>query len=116
SSRFSGGRAFVGGVYAEAASRIDGFLITGGLRLDQWKDSGGHVLERSLATGAVTLNDKFAARSGNVPTARGGIRNDFGSLYTRAAAYEGFRQPTLNELYRPTRAGNNYTAANPALE
>jgi len=117
SNRFSGGRSFVGGVYAEGASRIDGLLITGGLRIDEWKDSGGHVLERSLATGDITLDDKFVARSSAVPTARAGIRKDFSrELFIRAAGYEGFRQPSLNELYRPTRVGNNYTAANPALE
>ena len=116
-SRFSGGRSSVGGVYAEAASRFDGWLITAGARIDEWRDSGGHVLERSLATGAVTLNDEFTARSGAIPTVRGGIRKDIGSgLYLRAAGYEGFRAPSLNELYRPFRLANNFTEANPALE
>ena len=116
-SRFSGGRSFVGGIYAEAASRFDGFLVTAGLRLDEWGNSGGHVLQRVLATGAVTVNDKFPARSGTVPTARGGIRKDFSNgFYTRAAAYEGFRQPSLNELYRPTRVGNTFMDANSALQ
>jgi iron complex outermembrane recepter protein len=116
-SRFSGGRSSVGGLYAEAASRFDGWLITAGARIDEWRDSGGHVLERSLATGAVTLDDKFAARSGDIPTVRGGIRKDIGGgLYLRAAGYEGFRAPSLNELYRPFRLANNFTEANPALE
>ena len=35
--------------------------------------------------------------------------------YLRAAAYSGFRIPTLNELYRPFRVGNNVTEANPDL-
>ena len=116
-SRFSGGRSFVGGLYAEGASRFDGFLVTAGIRLDEWKDSGGHILEHSLASGGVFLDDRFAARSGAVPTARAGIRKDFlAGLYTRAAAYAGFRQPSLNELYRPTRIGNIFMDANPALE
>jgi outer membrane receptor protein involved in Fe transport len=116
-SRFSGGRSMVGGVYAETASRFDGFLLTAGLRVDEWSDSDGHVLQRALATGAVTVDDKFPARSGAVPTARGGIRKDFsGGFYTRAAAYEGFRQPSLNELYRPTRVGNTFMDANPGLQ
>jgi outer membrane receptor protein involved in Fe transport len=34
----------------------------------------------------------------------------------RAAAYTGFRIPTLNELYRPFRVGNDITEANPALK
>jgi outer membrane receptor protein involved in Fe transport len=116
-SRFSGGRNLVGGIYAEAASRFDGFLATAGLRIDQWSDYGGHVLQRTLATGTVTGDDEFPANSGAVPTARGGIRKDFaGGFYARAAAYEGFRQPSLNELYRPTRTGNIFMDPNAALE
>ena len=34
----------------------------------------------------------------------------------RAAAYRGWRLPTLNELYRPFRAGADATAANGALD
>jgi outer membrane receptor protein involved in Fe transport len=116
-SRFSGGRSSVGGAYAEGASRFDGWLVTLGARIDEWRDSGGHVLERSLATGAITLNNEFAARSGAIPTFRGGIRKDISTgLYLRAAGYEGFRAPSLNELYRPFRLANNFTEANPALE
>lgn len=115
-SRFSGGRGFVGGLYAEGASRFDGFLFTLGVRIDEWRDSGGHVLERSLTTAAVTFQDEFAARSGTIPTARAGIRKDIGDgLYFRAAGYEGFRAPSLNELYRPFRMQNNFTEANPNL-
>jgi outer membrane receptor protein involved in Fe transport len=33
----------------------------------------------------------------------------------RSAAYGGFRAPSLNELYRPFRLGNNLTEANPGL-
>lgn len=115
-SRFSGGRGFVGGFYAEGASRFDGFLLTLGVRIDNWRDSGGHVLERSLATGAVTFQDEFASRGGTIPTARAGIRKDIGNgLYLRAAGYEGFRAPSLNELYRPFRMQNNFTEGNPNL-
>jgi outer membrane receptor protein involved in Fe transport len=117
SRRFAGGRSFVGGAYAEGASRFDGWLLTGGIRIDEWKDSDGHVVERSLATGAVTLANYFASRSGAIPTARAGIRKEIGDgLYIRSAAYEGFRAPSLNELYRPFRVGNNFTVANAALE
>lgn len=115
-SRFSGGRGFVGGLYAEGASRFDGFLVTLGVRIDDWRDSGGHVLERSLATGAVTFQDEFTSRGGTIPTARAGIRKDIGDgLYIRTAGYEGFRAPSLNELYRPFRMQNNFTEANPNL-
>jgi len=35
--------------------------------------------------------------------------------WLRAATYVGFRPPTLNELHRPFRVGNDVTEANPAL-
>jgi outer membrane receptor protein involved in Fe transport len=45
------------------------------------------------------------------------VRRDLGGgLYARAAAYSGFRPPTLNELYRPFRVGNDITEANAGLE
>jgi len=36
-------------------------------------------------------------------------------FWLRAAAYAGFRAPTLNELHRPFRVGNDITEANPKL-
>ena len=36
--------------------------------------------------------------------------------FLRAAAYSGFRIPTLNELHRPFRVGNDITEANAALK
>jgi outer membrane receptor protein involved in Fe transport len=38
------------------------------------------------------------------------------SLTLRGASYTGFRVPTLNELYRPFRVGNDVTEANPDLK
>jgi outer membrane receptor protein involved in Fe transport len=54
-------------------------------------------------------------RSGWVPTARVGVRRGEAD-YVRAAAYVGFRPPTLNELYRQFRVGPITTRANAALE
>jgi outer membrane receptor protein involved in Fe transport len=117
SSRFAGGRTFVGGAYAEGASRIDDWMITGGVRLDKWRNYSGHTIERSLATGAITLNDEPPDASGTVPTARAGLRRELGDgLFVRSAAYSGFRAPSLNELFRGFRAGNTVTLANSALK
>ncbi|HXJ01870.1 MAG TPA: TonB-dependent receptor [Micropepsaceae bacterium] len=117
SSRFAGGRTLVAGAYAEGASRVDDWLFTAGVRIDEWKNYNGHTVEHSLATGATTLNNQYADSSGTVPTGRAGVRKDLGDgLYLRSAAYEGFRAPSLNELYRAFRVGNNYTRANPALK
>ena len=113
--RDAGGQTFVGGFYGEAAERWQSWLLTLGLRADTWASTGGHLVQSKLSTGAVTLNQSFPSRHGVVPTARLGFRHDFDAFYLRSAAYAGFRSPTLNELYRPFRQGNNFTEANPAL-
>jgi outer membrane cobalamin receptor len=114
-NRVAGGQTFVGGIYLEAASRFDGWLLTAGVRGDDWASTGGHLRQSAISTGTVTLDQHFGSRKGTVFTARGGIRKDFDGFYIRAAGYEGFRPPTLNELYRPFRLGNNFTLANAAL-
>ena len=68
------------------------------------------------ATGAPTLNDASPDADEIVPTARVGVRRDMGGFALRAAAYSGFRAPTLNELHRPFRVGNDVTEANAALK
>jgi outer membrane receptor protein involved in Fe transport len=115
-ARISGGRTLVGGAYAEA-SHVDGpWLFTGGARLDAWASQAGHRTERDIASGLLTFADDPPDRSGLVPTGRLGVRRDLTpSLYVRTAAYAGFRPPTLNELYRPFRVGNDITEANAAL-
>jgi outer membrane receptor protein involved in Fe transport len=114
--RISGGRASVAGLYAEGASRFDGWLLTLGVRADEWETGNGHLVESTVATGAVTKQQFDAPKSGVLPTARAGIRRDFGDdLYLRGAVYEGFRAPSLNELYRPFRVGIINTLANPNL-
>ena len=116
-NRLAGGKNGVAGVYAEAA-RTDGpWLFTLGARVDGWRTWDGKRIETLLSTGAVTLDDQPVNRSGVVPTARAGLRRDLGDgFYARAAAYAGFRPPTLNELHRPFRVGNTVTESNPALE
>jgi outer membrane receptor protein involved in Fe transport len=117
SGRLTGGRTFVGGLYAEGASRIDDWTITGGVRVDEWRNYSGHTIERTLATGAITLNDHPADADGTVPTARAGLRHALGDgLFLRSAAYAGFRPPSLSELFRAFRQGNNFTLANSALK
>jgi outer membrane receptor protein involved in Fe transport len=114
-NRIAGGQTFVGGLYLEAADRFDGWLVTAGLRADDWASTGGHLQQSVISSGVVTVDQQFASRKGTLPTARVGVRKDFGDVYFRMAGYEGFRPPTLNELYRPFRQGNNFTLANATL-
>ncbi len=115
-NRRAGGREIVAGLYGEAAYDTGAWLLTAGLRADYWATAQGHLFESVRASGAMTRADDYPGRSGTVPTARIGIRRNFDGQYLRAAAYSGFRVPTLNELYRPFRVGNNTTNANAALK
>ena len=116
SNREAGGNQMGAGVYAEGARTTGPWLLTGGLRLDYWQDTNGHLVEKVIATNVVTKNVVSPKASGVVPTGRFGLRREYSDgYYVRAAAYAGFRQPSLNELYRPFRVGNITTNANADL-
>ena len=116
SSRVAGGRTLVGGAYGEGSYTSGPWLVTGGVRVDEWASMSGHLIETSLVSGAATNVQHYEDRSGTVFSGRLGAKRDLGDgLYLRAAGYSGFRAPTLNELYRPFRVGNNTTQANANL-
>ncbi len=114
-TRVAGGETLVAGVYAETWKTLGDWLLTGGARVDSWRAYDGRRLERLIATGATTLDVSPSDTSDVAPTARVAVRRGFGALYVRSAVYSGFRPPTLNELHRPFRVGNDVTEANPAL-
>lgn len=114
--RRAGGETLTYGAFVEDEWTKGRLTLTGGARLDRWSISDGALEERDIATGNVTQALAFADRSGVRPTARGGALWAAGErLDLRAAAYTGFRVPTLNELYRPFRVGADAVAANAAL-
>jgi vitamin B12 transporter len=114
--RDAGGQTFVGGAYVESAYGQGPWLVTGGARIDAWRSTDARRHEFVLATGATTLNSPTPNASGTVPTGRVGVRYAIApDLWLRTAAYAGFRAPTLNELHRPFRVGNDVTEANPLL-
>ena len=115
--RFAGGQTWTSGAFAEASTDLGGITLTGGARLDHWRIADGHLFERTIATGAVLRDEHDDPRDGWLPTARGGISAPLGNGFgLRSAAYLGWRMPTLNELFRPFRAGPDATAANPNLD
>ena len=114
--RVGGGRTRTLGAFAEASWTGGPLTLTAGGRADRWQIEDGHLRERVFATGAVLTNTAFPDRSGWEPTGRAGAAYRVGDTLTlRTAAYRGWRLPTLNELYRPFRAGTDATAANAAL-
>lgn len=113
--RLAGGESDTIGTFIEASHKSGDLTLTSGARIDHWSINDGHLSERILATGAITRDDRYDTRQGWEPTGRLGIAYDTGSITLRSAAYLGWRLPTLNELYRPFRIGNDSTAANAAL-
>jgi outer membrane receptor protein involved in Fe transport len=115
--RFAGGETWTAGAFAEATAETGKLTLTGGGRIDHWEVNDGHLFERLIATNAVLTDARYASRGGWLPTARGGALFGLGRGFRlRSAAYLGWRMPTLNELFRPFRAGLDATAANPDLK
>ncbi|MBV9529364.1 TonB-dependent receptor [Sphingomonas sp.] len=115
--RKAGGDTMTVGGFVEATADVGPLTLTGGARVDHWEVSHGHLREWLLATGEVTRDDHDPTRQGWLPTARGGALIALGGGFNlRSAAYLGWRMPTLNELFRPFRAGADATAANPDLD
>jgi outer membrane receptor protein involved in Fe transport len=114
--RIAGGETRTIGAFADASAKFGRFKATAGGRIDRWTIDNGFLSERMIATGAVLTNARFRDRNGTEATGRLGVAWAVDEAVTlRAAAYRGWRLPTLNELYRPFRVGADATAANAAL-
>jgi vitamin B12 transporter len=115
--RQAGGRTDTLGAFAEADWAKGPLTLVAGGRLDRWDISRGFLDERLFATGALLTDLRFADRAGWEPTGRVGLALRAAPRLTlRSAAYAGWRLPTLNELYRPFRAGTDATGPNPGLK
>lgn len=113
--REAGGRSVTLGGFADASLESGALTLNLGGRIDHWRIAGGRLAETPLAGGVALTDTRFADREGWEATGRIGAAVDAGPAILRAAAYRGWRLPTLNELYRPFRVGADATAANPAL-
>ena len=114
--REAGGRNVTTGLFAGANWSSGGWSVAAEARADRWSMADGRLVEREV-TGTLLTDRRFADRSGWEGSGRVALGRRLGNLVTlRAAAYRGWRLPTLNELYRPFRAGADATAANAALD
>ena len=115
--RQAGGETLTGGLFADGSADLGALTLTGAARVDRWTIRGGYLTEAPLAGGAALTNNRFPDRSGTEFTGRAGAAwRPVSGVTLRTAAYRGWRLPTLNELYRPFRVGNDVTAANAALD
>ncbi|MEO6248802.1 MAG: TonB-dependent receptor [Sphingomicrobium sp.] len=113
--RLAGGRSVTAGGFADAT--ITSGALTANLsgRVDHWLIRDGRLFEQTLA-GTKLTDSAYPDRTGWQPTGRAALAVRAGSGVTvRGAAYRGWRLPTLNELYRPFRAGADATGANAGL-
>lgn len=115
--RTAGGDSDTVGAFAEWTSgyRDRGLLWTVSGRVDRWWLGEGYRNERNIG-GPVITDLRFAARQGWEGSGRAGVQWTRKALSLRAAAYRGWRLPTLNELYRPFRVGADVTTANELLK
>ncbi len=104
------------GFYLEHDHTFGPLRLTGTARLDRWAVREGHFIETNAA-GAVTTANRFADRAGWDLSLRGGALVALAEgLSLRGSLYNGLRQPTLNELYRPFVVFPVTTRANAALK
>jgi outer membrane receptor protein involved in Fe transport len=101
----------------------DNYLVTQrigldlAVRYDRWDNVAASARELGL-TGLPTAKDRpsIADRSSDAFSPKAGVRvRAVDWLALRAAAYQSFRAPTLDELYRPFQVGTVLTNANPDL-
>ena len=104
------------GLFVEDDWTLGRLVLTGGLRADRTRIADG-FFRASAPDGAVVDETRFPDRSDWDLTYRAGaLYRATPALSLRAAAYSGFRLPTLNELYRPFVVFPVITQANAALE
>jgi vitamin B12 transporter len=120
-NRIAGGDSETIGGFAEIhADPFYRFQLSLSGRMDRWRINNGFRREINIG-GAVRSDDRFAGRRGTEPTARAAFDWRFHNsgindqAHLKGALFAAWRLPTLNELYRPFRVGNDATAANEAL-
>jgi outer membrane receptor protein involved in Fe transport len=112
----SGQQAFAGAFVQDAWTVTRWLELTGAIRGDWWRAYDGVRKEDQPPAGVPTRQEfrdveyvisspKLAALAHVTPTT---------DLF--ASVYQGFRVPTLNELYRPFRVRNDVTVANETLK
>lgn len=114
--REAGGEATTAGIFGGASMETHGWTFDLSGRADRWRIGDGRLLETDLS-GSPLTDERFENRDGWEGSGRVGVRRTIDpGLALRAAAYLGWRPPTLNELYRPFRVGADATAANAGLD
>jgi outer membrane receptor protein involved in Fe transport len=89
--------------------------VIAGARVDYWRNYDASRTETVLATNTTTVTVYPDVSKTTVTSRAGLVFRVTRSFSLRGAFYQGFRAPTLDELYRSFRVGNVLTNANPNL-
>ena len=115
--RFAGGTNSDIGLFAEDDWELGPVVLTGGVRADRYRIADGYYRAFDGSGATLLREETYADRADWTYSWRGGaVFNASEALRLRAAAYSGFRLPTLNELYRPFVVFPVTTNANAALQ
>lgn len=114
--RRASGRQTVAGLFVEDDWVLGPLILTGGARADRWTIADGVFHSFAPATGVTTQTDYPDRQDWQFSGRMGAVYRFNEAWALRAAAYTGFRLPTLNELYRPFTVFPVTTLANAALK
>ena len=115
--RQAGGDEQVSGFYVQDTwAAGDRVLLQLGARVDRWDTENGFRTETSLINGFVRRDDEYEDRSETEVSPRlSAVYSLSDRTRLRGSAYESFRAPTINELFRPFRVRSDITEANAEL-
>jgi outer membrane cobalamin receptor len=116
-TRTAGGEQVVGGVFAQDVwTPHRAVEVVAGLRGDVWLNYNAFRRDTPPPSAAIPPSQTFSDIERVIPSPRLGLLvRAAPTTDLRASVYQGFRIPTLNELYRPFRVRNDVTVANETL-
>jgi outer membrane receptor protein involved in Fe transport len=114
----AGGRQRSYALFLSDSLRLNSkLLLSGGARLDRFRNLDGLIVSRLLTPGAPDQVTKFPNASElSLSPHLSILYNATRKLSLFGSLYRAFRSPTLNELYRSFRVGNVLTLANESLK
>jgi outer membrane receptor protein involved in Fe transport len=116
-ARVAGGEQFFAGAFVQDAWKVTPWLeLTGALRGDWWYSYNG-LRKEDLPPAGVPTRQEFRSAEYFIPSPKlAALVHVTPATDLFASAYQAFRVPTLNELYRPFRVRNDVTVANESLK
>ena len=116
-TRTAGGEQVIGGLYVQDVwTPHRAVEVVGGLRGDVWLNYNAFRRDTPPPSAAIPPSQTFGDIERLIPSPRLALLvRATPTTDLRASVYQGFRIPTLNELYRPFRVRNDVTVGNESL-